>query len=422
MTGRVTMLGISRWTEKGGSYRTVQRFFGKTHDWAKLRWLLIKSHYGVSPSGTWLVTGDEVVVTKSGKETFGVGRFFSSIQNQPVPSLCFLNISLVHVESCHSYPLVVEQLTRQEVKDSAPKTAGQTITTHKGGRPKGSKNKNRADVVLSPFQLQLQGGIRQALSLIYGDIRPSHFVYDGALGNNGGLQLVKQTGLHIISKLRHDSTLYFPYSGDYSGKGKPKKYGARLTIDKLMPEHLRSDETEKGIRTRIYQASVWHKSIPNLINVVVIVKTKLATGKSAKVLLFSDDLELTHDKLINYYHLRFQIEFNFRDAKQYWGLDDFMNIKQEQVNNAANFSLFMVTFSQLLLPQLHDMHIESMLDLKTIFRARKYTRRIINAIGINAEKFLIDDQIFEVAEIGRIHAKAAWFLAKVLLIVTHVPI
>jgi len=26
MTGRVTMLGISRWTEKGGSYRTVQRF------------------------------------------------------------------------------------------------------------------------------------------------------------------------------------------------------------------------------------------------------------------------------------------------------------------------------------------------------------------------------------------------------------
>jgi putative transposase len=72
------------------------------------------------------------------------------------------------------------------------------------------------------------------------------------------------------------------------------------------------------------------------------------------------------NKLIDYYHLRFQIEFNFRDAKQYWGLEDFMNIKQEQVNNAANFSLFIVTFSQLLLPQLHDMHIESMLDLKTI--------------------------------------------------------
>jgi putative transposase len=27
MTGRVTMLGLSRWAGKGGSYRTIQRFF-----------------------------------------------------------------------------------------------------------------------------------------------------------------------------------------------------------------------------------------------------------------------------------------------------------------------------------------------------------------------------------------------------------
>ena len=49
----------------------------------------------------------------------------------------------------------------------------------------------------------------------------------------------------------------------------------------------------------------------------------------------------------------------------------------------------------------------SMLDLKTIFRARKYTRRILNSLGKNDEEFLIDDRIFQIAEIGRIHAKAA---------------
>ena len=27
MTGRITMLGLSRWAEKGGSYRTIQRFY-----------------------------------------------------------------------------------------------------------------------------------------------------------------------------------------------------------------------------------------------------------------------------------------------------------------------------------------------------------------------------------------------------------
>jgi len=32
--------------------------------------------------------------------------------------------------------------------------------------------------------------------------------------------------------------------------------------------------------------------------------------------------ESLYDKLIDYYQLRFQIEFNFRDAKQYWGLED----------------------------------------------------------------------------------------------------
>jgi putative transposase len=27
MRGRITMLGLSRWSEKGGSYKTIERFF-----------------------------------------------------------------------------------------------------------------------------------------------------------------------------------------------------------------------------------------------------------------------------------------------------------------------------------------------------------------------------------------------------------
>jgi len=49
----------------------------------------------------------------------------------------------------------------------------------------------------------------------------------------------------------------------------------------------------------------------------------------------------------------------------------------------------------------------SMLDLKTILRARKYTQQIINSPDKNDDRFLIDDHIFQTAEIGRIHAKAA---------------
>ena len=79
MTGRVTMLGLSRWTEKGGSYRTVQRFFKEKIEWSALRWQLIKLHTGEA-KGVWLLVGDEVMVTKSGKETHGLGIFFFYLQ------------------------------------------------------------------------------------------------------------------------------------------------------------------------------------------------------------------------------------------------------------------------------------------------------------------------------------------------------
>src|SRR5215467_14535939 len=36
MTGRITMLGLSRWAGKGGSYRTVQRLFATVLPWAML--------------------------------------------------------------------------------------------------------------------------------------------------------------------------------------------------------------------------------------------------------------------------------------------------------------------------------------------------------------------------------------------------
>src|SRR5713226_24039 len=66
------------------------------------------------------------------------------------------------------------------------------------------------------------------------------------------------------------------------------------------------------------------------------------TQACAHVVLFSSDLDLSDVQLIDKYSLRFQIEFNFRDAKQYWGLEGFMHVQETAVSNAANFSLFMV--------------------------------------------------------------------------------
>src|SRR5450756_2781808 len=70
MTGRVTMLGISRWAGEGGSYRTVQRFFNTPIAWAKVHWCLIR-HCFLSSDDVFVIAGDETVVTKSGKITYG---------------------------------------------------------------------------------------------------------------------------------------------------------------------------------------------------------------------------------------------------------------------------------------------------------------------------------------------------------------
>jgi len=83
MTGRVTMLGISRWTEKGGSYRTIQRFFNEGHNWSQLCWLLVKQHLASQFEQVFILIADEVVVTKSGKKTHGLGNFFHLFRVKP---------------------------------------------------------------------------------------------------------------------------------------------------------------------------------------------------------------------------------------------------------------------------------------------------------------------------------------------------
>ena len=45
MNGRITMLGLSRWSEKGGSYSTINRFFHSEIDWLKVNWYFIKKAY-----------------------------------------------------------------------------------------------------------------------------------------------------------------------------------------------------------------------------------------------------------------------------------------------------------------------------------------------------------------------------------------
>src|SRR5262249_21746225 len=68
MTGRVTMLGLSRWAGTGGSYRTIQRFFATALPWATLFWVFFRHHI-YQAAEVYLLVGDEVVATQPGKHS-----------------------------------------------------------------------------------------------------------------------------------------------------------------------------------------------------------------------------------------------------------------------------------------------------------------------------------------------------------------
>jgi hypothetical protein len=408
MTGRVTMLGISRWTGQGGSYRTIQRFFATALPWAALFWLFFRTHLFQSDD-IYLLAGDETVVTKAGKHTPGLDRFFASLYGKPIPGLAFFTLSLISIKQRRSFPIAVEQVVRSaEEKASTQAKAAKPTAKRKPGRPKGSTAKAKTTLELSPELSRIQMLIGTLLTRIGGLLPLSYLVLDGHFGNAAALQMAQHGNLHLISKLRCDSALYMPYDGPYAGRGPHRIYGDKIN-PRALPERYRwQTSITDGVETRCYQLQVRHKTFAQPLNLVVIVKTNLQTQAQAHVLLFSSDLALPSDKLIAYYSLRFQLEFNFRDAKQYWGLEDFMTTNPLAVTNAANLSLFMVNLVERLLQDMRQRQPEmSVLDLKAHCRGTKYVEETIKLLPEMPEPRLLERIVTKLVGIGRIHAPSA---------------
>ena len=415
ITGRITMRGLSRWTGPGGSYRTIQRLFSTVIPWAMLFWIFFRQHLYCAEE-VYLLAGDEVVVTKAGKATHGLDRFFASLYGKPVPGLAFFTLSLVSVQARRAFPLRVEQVIRSEAEKAASKAkaaakrAPRPVAQRRRGRPQGSTNKPKAPVTLTPELGRITAMLDALLQLTARVVPLAYLVLDGHFGNHNALHMARQANLHLISKLRCDAALYCPYSGPYAGRGPHRKYGAKVQYDH-MPEHtLKATSVEGSIETRLYQAHLLHKEFAQPLNIVIIVKTNLRTQARAHVVLFSSDLDLPYTRLVDYYGLRFQIEFNFRDAKQYWGLEDFMHVTPTGVTNAANLSLFMVNVAYRLRADIHGCDPDySVLDLKADCRGAKYVEATIQMLPEKPEPILLAKIRAHVASLGRIHASPPAF-------------
>ena len=403
-TRRITMLELSRWTERGGSYRTLQRWYHNGLPWLPVMWCFFTQQLWHAEH-EYIAAGDEVVVGKAGHETYGLGRFFSGLQQRVIPGLSFFVFSLMDVQERQSYPLHVAQVIKAEPEaKSKVKVLKAKPEQRRVGRPKGSKNKTGNPPRLSPELVRIQPMLQAFLNILRGVVRVSYLALDGHFGTYPSAWLVVQAGLHLISKLRHDAALYEPFAGKYRGRGPHPKYGPKVDVRRMKKKYLHSDTVADGIRTQIYQATLLNKEFAFPLNIVVMLKTNLTTQAQAHVILFTTDLKLAADKVIAFYSLRFQIEFNFRDAKQYWGLEDFMNVKEVAVTNAANLAFFMVNFSASLLKRFQRLNPEfSLLDLKAHYRGCRYVAETLKFLPQKPEPILLADIFEQIARLGMIH-------------------
>ena len=109
--------------------------------------------------------------------------------------MSFLGVSLVSVKKRDAYPMFIEQIVRDDTSSeptpSAPKqqVCDNTELKRPRGRPKGSKNRNKDDVVLTGILKQLQTIVLSIRQQIEDLIPLRYLVLDGYFGHNNALQI-----------------------------------------------------------------------------------------------------------------------------------------------------------------------------------------------------------------------------------------
>jgi Transposase DDE domain len=216
---------------------------------------------------------------------------------------------------------------------------------------------------------------------------------------------VCKAGFTVISRLQKNIYLRYLYNGDQkSGKGRPKKYDGKIDLKNISPEHfkvIKSDDEEI-----VYEGIAHVRSLKRCCKVVIIHVLKDGKVKNALV-YFSTDLETPGLKIYEYYRLRYQIEFLFRDAKNHLGLED----TQSRHEEALNFHFNMCLSSLNVAKALHWLNVLkeqrgpfSMADIKTQYVNELLLDRLISIYGKDPSVEKNNPEIKKLYQLGRIAA------------------
>jgi DDE superfamily endonuclease len=334
LRGRVNFRNLSRYCDY--SERTIARQFREPCDWPDFHQRVLMT--ALDPHAELVSAHDASFLPKSGKQTFGLGHFFNGCASRAERGLEISALAVVDVTHRCAFTLAVAQTPPGEEATQA------------------EPDETRVDF----YKQQLRENRHRLPPGI-----PYHCV-DGYYAKKKYIDEVVCLNLHAITKLRSDADCLFLYTGPHpKRRGARRKYAGKVNFQDL------SRFEDLGTRAdaphlHLYTAVVWHKTLKRRLRLVVLLNRK-DPAKPRFIVLGSTHPELDGHKLIDLYAARFQIEFLFRDSKQFTGLLDCQARAESVLDfhfNASLATLNLVRAADLRMQQGQEPHVFSMASWK----------------------------------------------------------
>ena len=159
---------------------------------------------------------------------------------------------------------------------------------------------------------------------------------------------VKELGFNIISRFRDDVNLKYLYRGPKARKrGRPQKFAGKVDLKHLDMDIFKEEySVDDKLVYKLYTAEVWAVSLGREVRVVIVDCLDADKKTQARKVFFSTDLTLSARDIFDIYRTRFQLEFVFRDAKQFTGLTHCQARNKEALAFAFNASLSSVNVAR----------------------------------------------------------------------------
>jgi hypothetical protein len=368
LQGRVTFTNLARYGT--ACEQTFRRNFAKDFDWLWFNSALIECV--VEPQQICIGVFDCSFIEKSGKKTYGLDRFWSSSDKAAKCGLEIAHLGCICVET--------EQAWTLDVTQTPPGLSTDKQTAE------GASCYTRVDFYME----QVTDCLGQLQHI-------QHFVADGYYARRKVFDTLTRHGKHLIVRLRSDANLRYLSEGSRKPgqKGPTPRYAGKVRwgdLSRFAYVGVLEDKPHIVLYTKVLNSPYFKRDF----RVVVLVNTK--TDKY--VLLASTDIMQSAEQIVAYYRLRFQVEFLFRDAKQFAGLCHCQARSEAKLDFHFNMSLAAVNLARL-----------EMVALGVSFNSyvrRAYNRflvaSLLEQLGLEAEFGLTDPVIEAVVNTGRMAA------------------